>query len=60
MNKGSEPDTVNAKKPVQPPPEDAPESKLPGVPSHLQAAVRELIEGTANTPAKTPDKDKRK
>ena len=48
----SEAKTANNERPAQRPPPDAQEHKLPGVPSHLQTAVRDLIEGASDLPTK--------
>lgn len=50
----------HARGPVKKPPEEPSETKVPGVPSHLQAAVRDLLSGAAEPPAKSTDSNERK
>ena len=52
VSKSGEPKSTNSERPAQRPPPDGEEHKLPGVPSHLQTAVRDLIEGTSDLPTK--------
>lgn len=60
VSKSGEAKTAISARPAQRPPPDGEEHKLPGVPSHLQTAVRDLIEGASDLPTKRGAKRRRK